>query len=72
MNLQFDIREVRGERSQETFAAQLGVNRTTVADWERGAAIPNWKHARRLVELGVPREHFLPTTTAANTKEVAE
>ncbi len=39
-NIIRNLREQRGER-QEDLAQQLGVDRTTIAKWESGGAVPD-------------------------------
>jgi len=54
------IRDLRGLRSQAEFAEEVGTHRVTISLWETGEANPSYKHARRLVELGLDRSLFLP------------
>lgn len=44
------VRDVRGSLSQEQFAVQLGVSRTTVADWERDHNMPELVHVLRMLQ----------------------
>jgi len=50
------VREIKRLRktlnlTQEALAARLGVNRVTLADWERGAHRPRGLYLRALLEL---------------------
>jgi len=38
--------------SQEEMARQLGVTVSTISNWERGVAKPQWRHQRKLRALG--------------------
>ncbi len=64
------IRELRGLRTQQEFASELGVYRQAVAALEQGRA-PSMKTARRLVELGLDISHVLPVAGAASGRKVA-
>lgn len=39
--------------TQETLAKKVGVDQTTVSDWESGKYAPNPEHLRKLGELGI-------------------
>jgi DNA-binding XRE family transcriptional regulator len=47
------VRELRGLRSQEEFAADLGVHRQTVTVWETGKQLPSIALGRKLVAAGM-------------------
>lgn len=73
MDLSTALIALRGLRSQDEFAAEIGVHRVTLCKWERGHSRPNtYRHARRLVELGLdpnlllPQPKPTPATTQAN------
>lgn len=53
------IRELRGERSQESFAHHLGVTRITVSTWESGAFEPSVESLRALVRAGLDPAYLL-------------
>lgn len=46
-----DVRLYAGFASQDDFADRLGVNRTTVADWERGANLPEGMHILTMIKM---------------------
>lgn len=50
--------------TQGAFAEKLGVHRTTVADWERGANEPEYKAIQRVFEM-FPGAPALPLPTGA-------
>lgn len=64
------IRAIRGLRSQEEFAAIVGTSRGVISLWESDKQTPGYRHARRLVELGLDPALLLPTPspTQATTK----
>lgn len=71
MDLAQALITLRGLRSQDEFAAEVGVHRVTLIQWEKGRSRPNaYRHARRLVELGLDPALLLPTPspTQATTK----
>lgn len=63
-----DVRLHAGFNSQEAFAEEMRVNRTTVADWERGANLPEGLHVLAMVKLHstlpLPGQHFSRNDTA--------
>jgi transcriptional regulator with XRE-family HTH domain len=51
------LAEIRGSRSVESVARQLGVNRVTWFKWEAGTQVPKHDNLRDIVEVfGVPPE----------------
>lgn len=60
MELSTAIKRLRGLRSQDEFAAEVGAHRVTVSLWETGDSTPSFKHARQLVALGLDPELFMP------------
>lgn len=48
--------------TQKQFADKLGVDRTTVVNWEKGRYIPNLNHLRKISEItNIPIDYiFLP------------
>lgn len=65
------IATIRGLRSQEDFAADIGVTRQTVIQWEAGRTVPSLKQARMLVADGVPIELFIADRVADADKGAA-
>jgi transcriptional regulator with XRE-family HTH domain len=58
------IRALRGDRTQEQFAALVGVTRVALSRWENGGEVSLAK-AGRLIELGLDVAYVLPTAPAA-------
>ena len=66
------IATVRGLRSQEQFASDVGVTRQTVIQWELGRSVPSLRQARALVAEGVPVDLFIaPRLTTRDNGEAA-
>ncbi|MCH8504093.1 MAG: helix-turn-helix domain-containing protein [Ectothiorhodospiraceae bacterium] len=54
------IRELRGRRSRDIFAAELGIHKNTLARYETGQRMPDAALIRRLCDLcGVAAESLL-------------
>ena len=46
--------------TQKQFADKLGVDRTTVVNWEKGRYIPNLNHLRKISEItNIPIDYIL-------------
>ncbi|MFG5411393.1 helix-turn-helix transcriptional regulator [Piscinibacter sakaiensis] len=57
------IKALRGDLSQEEFAARLGVTRKSVTGWELGDRLPDGSSLQRLMqEFGVDLNHLLGGT----------
>ena len=55
------IRAIRGERTQREFAEQLGIDRATLANYERGRRTPNYETLKKISDVSgtdVPRLIF--------------
>ena len=65
------IRAHRRLRSQQEFADSLGVSRITVSKWETGDAIPQIRHARRLIDSGMDPAPFFALYQPIKPEEVA-
>lgn len=49
------VKAARGDRSQESLAAELGVTARTIENWETGESTPKANHLAALAQsLGVP------------------
>lgn len=51
------IRTVRGTRTQQQFAEELGIDRATLANYEKGRRTPNYKILKKISDIsgiGVP------------------
>jgi DNA-binding XRE family transcriptional regulator len=68
---QEELRALRGLRTQEQFAQELGVTRVTVAVWETGAGVPKLRNARKLVERGMNPSVVLEAVTRAAKRAAA-
>lgn len=62
------IRSLRGDRTQDEFAAVVGVTQAVVSRWENGGDV-NIVNANRLVELGLDVAYVLPAARAATSAE---
>lgn len=58
------VRSLRGNRSQEKFAAHVGVTRNTVCAWERGSE-PSIDNLRALVDAGLNETYLRGTGSKA-------
>lgn len=60
------IRALRGPRTQQQFAAEVGATRVAISRWESGGEV-SIRFARRLVELGLDVAYVLPSAPAATS-----
>lgn len=71
MSIANQIREIRGDRSQNQFASLIGVRKATVIEWEKGRSIPRDRNAHRLIALGLDPNAWRNAIIVAAGGEVA-
>ena len=61
-NVKLAACRVNAEMNQQEFAAAVGVDRSTIANWEAGKTEPNANQLRRISEIsGIPMDYiFVP------------
>ena len=68
MRISIKAARVNAEMTQEELADKLGVNKTTIINWESGKSEPAWSQLKRISELsGIPIDYiFVPIKSEKN------